>query len=165
PSPAPFIRLEIGDQHSQIPIDGLFDTGASITSLQAIEQLKLGITDACCVPLELQAANGIVTWQKLTVASAWLDNHEFRLPLTISPNLPINLFGRVGIMDLWQITLQPESLTTELVWTGPQSPSGNRPWAASWEAYWSDLLNSRYDWPSWEANGRPELPLPPQRPV
>ncbi|MGH7868144.1 MAG: hypothetical protein ACREP9_11125 [Candidatus Dormibacteraceae bacterium] len=164
PSPTPIISLEAGDHTPRTLIYGLFDTGAVITSLQSPKQFELGIRDDRCVPMALGAANGLVTWQKLTVTSGWLDGHEFRLPLTISPSLPINLFGRVGIMDLWEINLNPAALTTEMAWLGPQPPSGGRPWAASWEAYWSDLLGLGYDWSNWNANGRPGLPSYPRRP-
>ncbi|MGH7883761.1 MAG: hypothetical protein ACREN8_12815 [Candidatus Dormibacteraceae bacterium] len=127
PSPTPFIRLGIGAQEHLSLVAGLFDTGASITSLRSIEQPGLGINDNRCIPMALTAANGIVTWQRLTMDSAFLDGHEFRIPLVFSPRLPINLFGRVGIMDLWKITLDPATLTTEMIWRGPQMPSGGRP--------------------------------------
>lgn len=164
PSPTPVVYVEIANASRRTVVTGLFDTGAVTSSLRKVEQARLGISDERCIPMAFNSASGVVAWQRFTVVSAWLDGHHFKLPTGLSADLPINLIGRVGLMDLWRITHDPATFTTDLAWTGPQAPSGSRPWAVAWENYWSDLLALGYDWPNWNANGRPRLSPQPRRP-
>jgi len=116
PYPTAFLHLQ-ADGQPPVLISGLLDTGASFTALRGpVEQVRLGVADERCVPIPAWAANGAMTWQKLTIVTATLDGHDFRMPVSFSDLLPINLIGRVGIMDLWEIRTDVNGAATEVTW-------------------------------------------------
>ncbi len=163
PYPSAFMELRAGA--AWVQVSGLFDTGASLTTLRApVEQPRLNLANAVCIPCGSRDANGGFAWQKATVLKARLDGNEFDLPAVLSDGVPLNLIGRAGLSDLWAIQHDPANGVSHFAWVGPQPGWGNVPWADRWVAYWKEMLNRKYDWPNWNLQGRPPIPDPPALP-
>ncbi len=164
PYPSAFVELRTGS-NAWVQVGGLFDTGASLTTLRApVEQPRLNLPNTLCIPVGTKDANGGVTWQKATVLRARLDGNEFDVPTVLSAVVPINLIGRAGFTDLWDIHHDPSNGVTNFGWLGPQPAWGNVPWADQWIAYWQEMLKLKYDWPNWNLQGQPAIPDPPLLP-
>lgn len=168
PVPIAALVLEFPGQPAAL-VGGIWDTGASVTTLQtSVDQPRLNVPDDQCVPMAFGVASGAKIMNKLTVVNASLDGHQFRLPIAFADAVPLKLIGRVGIADQWEVRSDPLTYQTTFEWRGVPNLPGSQPWAVVWETYWTALLNLRYDWPNWNANGRPDLPptpnLPPELP-
>jgi predicted aspartyl protease len=162
PYPSAFVELHGGGVWVQV--SGLFDTGASLTTLRgSVEQPRLNLANRVCIPCYATDANGAVTPQKATVLRARLDGHEFDLPVVFSDGVPINLIGRAGLSDLWEVRHDPTNAVSHFDWLGPQP--GTAPWADRWITYWQEMLNRKWDWPNWDSQGRPPVPMPPNLPA
>jgi len=164
PAPTAVLLVEFGSGAPAL-IGGIWDTGASVTTLVTnVEQPRLGVPDAQCVPMAFGVANGAKVWQKITCVTATLDGHQFRLPVAFADSVPINLIGRVGVVDQFEVGSDPLTHTTSFEWRGvPQLPS-SQPWVTVWETYWTAMLDRRYSWTNWNANGRPDIPPTPTLP-
>jgi hypothetical protein len=159
------MAMEFPGQPSAL-VGGLWDTGATVTTLLTnVEQPRLGVPDDQCVPMGFDIANGAKVWEKVTLVNARLDGHVFRIPVAFADSVPLNLVGRVGIVDQWEVVSDPSTFTTSFNWQGAAPIPGNKPWAEVWEAYWHAMLDLGYSWTNWNANGRPDLPSTPLLPA
>jgi hypothetical protein len=164
--PYPTVFLDMVGTGQPVAIAGLFDTGASITTLRApVEQPRLGVTDDVCIPSPATDASGVTTWHKLTMLTGRLDGHDFDVPTVFSDGVPINLIGRVGFMDIWAIRHDSPNAVTHFDWIGPQPAWGNRAWGDHWKDYWQKMLARRCDWTNWSRWGRPPVPPAPLLPA
>lgn len=111
-------------------VSGLFDSGADYTTLRLDWKAALGVPDDQCVPTQVTGIGGIgnVT---MTVVDAELDKHRFRMPVLFSATIPLDLFGRIGIVDQFTIELDPTKQLTTFSWKGQ-----SQPWAKRVEADW-----------------------------
>ncbi len=164
PLPVAALLLEFQGQPAAL-VGGIWDTGASVTTLlTSVEQPRLNVPDNRCVPMAFGVASGSKVLHKVTLVNASLDGHQFRLPIAFADAVPINLVGRVGMADQWDIRSDPTTRNTSFEWRGVPNVPGSQPWAVVWEMYWRALLDLGYDCPNWNANGRPDLPPTPNLP-
>ena len=130
-----------GDQ--QQPVGGLFDTGTTLTLLQANIREQLAISADQCTPQGVKGVGG-VTEGLLTILDAQMiepiltgpaaalntEGATFQLPVVFVEALQTNLFGRTGLMDNFYIALEPDNLATNFSWEpGPEQ--------------WTDEVRSR----------------------
>lgn len=108
---APAVTVEIPGPNGPVAVSGLFDTGSDITELHSSFIGTLDIPMNQCGAIQ---AHGI--WCPTTVVEARLDGHVFNLPVTFFDNKAgnddVNLFGRVGVLDIFRILHDPEQQRT-----------------------------------------------------
>jgi hypothetical protein len=96
----------------------------------------LAVRDDECVWITSTVANGVEAPGLFSVLTAELDRHTFRMPVIFMAGLSVDIWGRVGLMDQFDITLDSTAMTTTVTWSGATTP----PWAEAWETDWADKL-------------------------
>jgi predicted aspartyl protease len=105
-------------------MSALFDTGAEFTCLsdQLLEILGVPRRE---LPIQLiELADGSVIDGHLAFLKATLDGNTFDMPVVFSSAIEHDVFGRVGLMDQFEIT-HDGRLATNYRWQG----SYTAPWA------------------------------------
>lgn len=121
--------------HRTRTVRGVFDTGADYTvpDPQWLEQLR--VAESECIPWAVTTASGANADGKLTLLDARLDAEVVRMPVVFLPGVPIDIFGRVGLVDRFRISMDPRGEVTTFDWLGE-----GKPWAETLEAYWKREL-------------------------
>lgn len=57
-----------------------------------------------------------------TVIDATFDGHDFRLPVAFAKELPVDLFGRFGLLERWMVQLDSGARMTTFDWTDAAAP-------------------------------------------
>jgi hypothetical protein len=65
----------------------------------------------------------------MTVLAADLDDHRFAMPVVFFET-PVDIFGRAGLLDQFDIELDSRAMRTSFTWTG--GAEGAEPWAATY---------------------------------
>ena len=118
--PSPYIDLELTIGNVTRSVRGILDTGADTTELIPPEDANFAI-DPKSVGYIIDSRTKRP--HPYVMAVARMDGNEFPMPVTFAPAgmRPVNVFGRVGILDHFKVETDPAAQLTRLTWVG-QSP-------------------------------------------
>jgi hypothetical protein len=123
-APAPLVEVTLTKGHRIRLIKGLFDTGADHACLRLEWKERLRVQDSECFELDLTGICGKDNPIKglATVVDATFDGHNFRLPVAFAKELPVDLFGRFGLLERWKVHLDSAAGMTTFEWTDAAAP-------------------------------------------
>jgi hypothetical protein len=138
------MSIRIGEV--EIPVRGVFDTGADFTDLQPplIDQFHLDEDQYGFSPVIDD--NGVVAdTEPIAIATARLDGHDFPLPVHLYRTVrrSQHVFGRAGLLDYFRITLDPAAAATTFEWYGPSPKNRLDPIRKLWV---TDRIGKRAAW-------------------
>lgn len=123
-APAPLVEVTLTKGHRIRLIKGLFDTGADHACLRSEWKERLRVQDSECFEMDLTGICGKDNPIKAlaTVIDATFDGHDFRLPVAFAKELPVDLFGRFGLLERWIVQLDSGAGLTSFDWTDAPAP-------------------------------------------
>ena len=119
--PAPLVEVTISSQHHRTRlIKGLLDSGADWTTLRMEWKDALRVRDAECFETKLTGICGPDNpiMSLATLLDATLDGHTFRMPVAFVKEVPVDLFGRIGLLERFRVQLDAPAALTTFEWAG-----------------------------------------------
>lgn len=117
---APLVEVTVSApaHHRTRLIKGLLDSGADWTTLRMEWKESLRIRDSECFWTDLTGICGPDNPIKCqaTLLEAVLDGHTFRLPVAFAKEVPVDLFGRFGLLERFTALLEGSQGLTTLDW-------------------------------------------------
>lgn len=113
------MKIRIGGV--ELDVEGVLDTGADMIDLQPP---KLGEFQINVAEHGFSTDTDPNTGQKrlipIVIAEAELDGHEFEAPVALYPFTArlVHVFGRAGILDHFNVALDPAAGETRIDWSG-----------------------------------------------
>jgi hypothetical protein len=140
--PSPLVEVEItATSHHRVRlIKGLFDSGADWTTLRMEWKEALRVRDSECFETELTGICGKDNPIRAlaTVLDASLDGRRFRIPVAFVREVPIDLFGRTGLLERYKVQLDAFGGLTTFDWADCPAPL-----ADSFEQNWKAELSKK----------------------
>ena len=117
------MRIRIGA--ISLEVEGVFDTGADMVDLQPpmLAEFQVDLDQAgFSTGRDPQGNKKLIP---IVIAEAELDGHQFSVPVALYPFAarPVHVFGRAGLLDHFEVTLDAAAAETRFEWTGKSAHS------------------------------------------
>jgi hypothetical protein len=117
--PSPYITVALSFRGVTQEAHALYDTGTDLAQLGPGWKTVFGVRDELLPQLPIKSASGKETAGHLAFVRAELDGHSFTLPVIFHPEAEVDLFGRMGLGELFKFEIDPVTQATRVTLVDP----------------------------------------------